>query len=206
MPNHGTCEPTTKHIDSYLNEKFLEIISKYFHRVSPDCDYFYYCTDDERCRQSRCSLEFEDRLVNPNHPDIISSNSGLYKFDETNEHDQESENDDDDHASNDTVHINDDHEADLRLHRRRSDVSSSSISNPSRDISIRGDILPLFICFDCRLMTKEYDYNAPVKTIPLCISKIANKEEQQKKTFSNLFLFQLSRRISQSIGYKTRSR
>lgn len=163
LPLDTTCEPTTKHIDSYLNEKFLEIINKYFHRVSPDSDYFYYCTDDERCRQSRCSLEIEDRLMNPSNPDLVSPTSGPYKFDESSGHDHESETDDD-HASNGTMQINDDEESDLQLNRRRSDVSSSSISNPSRDISIRGDILPLFICFDCRLTTKEYDYNTQVKS------------------------------------------
>lgn len=173
------CEPTTKHINNYLNDKFLEIISKYFHRVSPDCDYYYYCTDDERCRQSRCSLESEERLMNSNNPDLIAANTGPYKFDETNGQDHDTDNDDD-RDSNDTVHINDDEEVDINLNRRRSDVSSSSISNPSRDISIRGDILPLFLCFDCRLLTKEYDYNTQMKTIPLCISK---KTEESKNGY-----------------------
>jgi hypothetical protein len=169
------CESTTKHIHNYLNEKFLEIISKFFHRVSPDSDYFYFCTDEERFRQSRCSIEIEDRLTNNNNnnSEIPSTNPGPYKFDETNGNDHESDNDDD-HASNDTVHIhenNDDEDPELQLNRRRSDVSSSSLSNPSRELSLRGDILPLFICFDCRLVMKDYDYNTQVKTIPLCISK-----------------------------------
>jgi len=168
------CVPTTKHIHSYLNEKFLEIINKFFHRVSPESDYFYFCTDEERFRQSRNSLEMEDRLTNNNNE--ITSTSGPYKFDETNGHDQEtSSENDDDHESTDTVHIhenNDDEDPELPLTRRRSDVSSSSLSNPSRELSVRGEILPLFICFDCRLVMKDYDYNKPVKTIPLCISKI----------------------------------
>lgn len=172
------CQPTTKHIQNYLTEKFFEIISKYFRRVSPDCDYFYYCSDEERFRQNRSSLEIDDRLSNNNLPnsnlDMPSNNSGPYKFDETNGHDHESDNDDD-RASNDTVHIhenNDDDEQDLRMthRRRRSDVSSSSLSNPSRESSIR-DILPLFIYFNCRTVAKDYDHNTQVKTIPFCISK-----------------------------------
>ncbi len=178
MEPDSTCEPTTKHINCYLNEKFLEIISKFFHRVSPDSDYFYYCTDEERFRQSRCSLELDDRLINNHHNnnnnEIIPTTSGPYKFDETNGNDPESD-DDDDHASNDTVHIhenNDDDDPELQLNRCRSDGSSSSLSNPSRELSIRGEILPLFICFYCRLVMKDYDYNTQVKTITLCISKI----------------------------------
>jgi hypothetical protein len=172
----ASCEPTTKHINNYLNEKFLEIISKFFQRVSPDSDYFYFCTDEERFRQSRYSLEIEDRLTNNNNNnnEIASTTSGPYKFDETNGNDHESDNDDD-HESNDTVHIhdnNDDEDPELPLKRRRSDVSSSSLSNPSRELSIRGEILPLFICFNCRLVMKDYDSNTQVKTIPLCISKI----------------------------------
>jgi hypothetical protein len=151
-----------------LNDKFLEIINKFFHRVSSDTDYFYFCTDEERFRQSRNSLDLEDRLINNNE---FTATSGPYKFDETNDH--ESDNDDD-HGSNDTVQINDndeDPELQLESNRRRSDVSSSSLSNRSRELSVRGDILPLFICFYCRLVMKEYDHNTQVKTIPTCISK-----------------------------------
>ena len=176
MERDSPCEPTTKHIQNYLNEKFLEIIGKFFRRVSADCDYFYYCSDEERFRQNRSSLEIDDRLPNHNlanpNLDMSSNASGPYKFDETNGHDHESENDDD-RASNDTVHIhenNDDYEHDLRTNRRRSDVSSSSLSNPSRESSIR-DILPLFIFFNCRCIAKEDECYIPVKTIPVCISK-----------------------------------
>jgi hypothetical protein len=177
------CEPTIKHINSYLNEKFLEIINKFFRRVSPDSDYFYFCTDEERFRQSRCSLEIEDRLTNNTNisSEMTSTTSGPYKFDETSENDHETDNDDD-HESTDTVHIhdnNDDEDAELPLNSHRSDVSSSSLSNPSRELSMRGDIFPLFICFDCRLIMKDYDYNKPVKTIPLCISKM--KKNIKKK-------------------------
>jgi hypothetical protein len=169
------CVPTTKHINSYLNEKFLEIINKFFHRVSPESDYFYFCTDEERFRQSRNSLEMEDRLTNNNNE--ITSTSGPYKFDETNGHDQEtSSENDDDHESNGTVYIhdnNDDEDPELQLTttRHRSNESSSSISNRSRELSVRGEVSPLFICFDCRLVMKDYDYNTQVKMIPLCISK-----------------------------------
>jgi len=172
------CEPTVKHINNYLNEKVLEIISKFFRRVSPDSDYFYFCTDEERFRQSRCSLEIEDHLTNNNNNNNeITSTSGPYKFDETNGHDQEtSSENDDDHESNGTVYIhdnNDDEDPELQLTtiRHRSNESSSSISNRSRELSVRGEVLPLFICFDCRLVMKDYDYNTQVKMIPLCISK-----------------------------------
>ncbi|CAF4502133.1 unnamed protein product, partial [Rotaria sp. Silwood2] len=189
------CEPTTKHINSYLNEKFLEIINKFFHRVSPDSDYFYFCTDEERFRQSRNSIELEDRSTNNNNTNNnnnnninnneLQSTSGPYKFDETNGYDQENDNDDDDddndRDSNGTVHIhdNDDEDPELQLttNRRRSDVSSGSASNRSRDLCVGGEVLPLFICFDCRLVTKDYDCNSPVKTIPLCI--ISNECESK---------------------------
>ncbi|CAF2646870.1 unnamed protein product [Rotaria sp. Silwood2] len=189
------CEPTTKHINSYLNEKFLEIINKFFHRVSPDSDYFYFCTDEERFRQSRNSIELEDRSTNNNNTNNnnnnninnneLQSTSGPYKFDETNGYDHENDNDDDDddndRDSNGTVHIhdNDDEDPELQLttNRRRSDVSSGSASNRSRDLCVGGEVLPLFICFDCRLVTKDYDCNSPVKTIPLCI--ISNECESK---------------------------
>ncbi|CAF3408781.1 unnamed protein product [Rotaria sp. Silwood1] len=195
------CEPTTKHINSYLNAKFLEIINKFFHRVSPDSDYFYYCTDEERFRQSRNSIELEDRLThnnsssnnnnnnnstnnnnnNNNNNNELQSTSGPYQFDETNGYDHEIDDDDDDRDSNGTVHIhdnNDDEDPELQLttNRRRSDVSSSSLSTRSRDLCVRGEILPLFILFDCRLVTKDFDCNTQVKTIPLCISNLVTNE------------------------------
>jgi hypothetical protein len=71
-------------------------------------------------------------------------------------------------------------ELQLTTNRRRSDVSSSSLSNRSRELSVRGDTLPLFICFICRLMMKDYDYNAQVKSIPLCISKKKFKKTKTK--------------------------
>lgn len=172
------CEPTTKHIRSYLNEKFLAIITKFFRRVSADSDYFYFCSDEERFRQSRSPMELDDRLGNNHLPtnnlDTPSTPSGPYKFDETNGHDHESENDDD-RTSDDTVHIHDHHDDDddhhdLRARRRRSDGSSNSLSNPLRDSGIR-DLLPLFICFNCRAVAKDYDQYTSVETIPLCISK-----------------------------------
>lgn len=172
----ASCQPATNHIHSYLHERFLAIINKYFHRVASDSDYFYYCTDEERYRQSRNSFEGDDRLANNNN-EVISA-SGPYKFDETNGDEQETSNDDDDedHVSNGTMYIhdnNDDDELELQLPagRRRSDESSSSISNRSRDLNVRGEALPLFICFDCRLVTKGYDHNRSVKTIPLCIRR-----------------------------------
>ena len=87
-------------------------------------------------------------------------------------------NNDDDDESNRTVYIhenNEDEEYELKLtnRRRRSDESSSSISNRSRDLSVR-EVFPLFICFDCRLVMKDCDYNKQVKTIPLCISTSLN--------------------------------
>ncbi|CAF3845624.1 unnamed protein product, partial [Adineta steineri] len=181
------CEPTTKHINLYLNEKFLEIINKFFHRVSPDSDYFYFFTDEERFRQSRNSFEIEDRLANNND---ITSTSGPYKFDETNGHDHESSSDDD-HGSNDTVYIhdnNDDEDPELQLTttRRRSNESSSSLSNPSRELCCRGEVLPLFICFDCRLVMKDHDYNTPVKTIPVCISNLIPKPNETKLDYESL--------------------
>ena len=160
-----------------MNEKFLAIITKFFRRVSEDCEYFYFCSDEERFRQSRSPLEIDDRLANnpllTNNLDMPSTTSGPYKFDETNGHDHESENDDD-RTSTGTVHIHDHHDDDddhdLRPSRRRSDVSSNSLSNPLRDAGIR-DLLPLFICFNCRSVAKDYDQYTQVETIPLCISK-----------------------------------
>jgi hypothetical protein len=174
----SSCEPTILHIHSYLNEKFLEIISKNFHRVSPDSDYFYFCTDEERTRQSRTSLELEDRLATNNN-EITPAASGPYKFDETNGDDRESENNDDDdrqdRESIGTVHVHDnndddDMELNMRTNRRRSDVSSSSLSNRSRELSGRGELLPLFLCFSCRVVMRDIDYSIPMKNIPLCIS------------------------------------
>ncbi|CAF0727294.1 unnamed protein product [Rotaria sordida] len=195
------CEPTTKHINSYLNEKFLEIIHKYFHRVSPDSEYFYFCTDEERFRQSRNSNEIEDHLKNNNNSNNINNNnnnnelqstSGPYKFDETNGYDHESDNDDD-RDSNGTVHIHDhdddvdddDPELQSETNRRRSDESASSLSNRSRELGVRGEILPLFIFFDCRLVTKDYDYNTPVKTIPLCISNLVPNGNETKLDYDS---------------------
>jgi hypothetical protein len=158
----------------------LEIITKFFHRVSPDSEYFYFCSDEDRFRQSRSSLEIEERLINSNptnNTETPSTTSGPYKFDETNGHEHESDNDDD-RESNNTVHVhenNDDEDPELQLMRRPSDGSSSSLSNPSRELSMRGEILPLFICFDCRLVMKDYDNNSQVKTVPLCISKKIQK-------------------------------
>ena len=179
------CEPTTKHISSYLNEKFLKIIGQYFSRVSPESEYFYFCTEEERSRQTRSSVEMEDRTNNHANGVEATPTSGPYKFDETNGDDQKSERDDqengdgdndDDEESVGTVHIygkTDDDELELQLganRRRRSDVSSSSMSNRSRELSGRGDILPLFLCFACRLVVGDDDYCSQVKSIPLCLS------------------------------------
>ena len=174
----ASCDPTTLHIHSYLNNKFLEILGKNFHRVSPDSDYFYFCSDEERSRQSRTSLELEDRLATANN-EMTPTASGPYKFDETNGDDRESEtNDDDDRQDQESVgtvlvhDTNDDDELELNMHtsRRRSDVSSSSLSNRSRDLSGRGELLPLFLCFSCRFVMRDMDYIIPMKNIPLCIS------------------------------------
>ncbi|UJR27028.1 hypothetical protein I4U23_008332 [Adineta vaga] len=177
-----TCKPTTQHIHTYLDEKFLAIINKFFRRVSLDSDYFYFRPNKESDESSRNSIEI-DRLVDNNE---VLPTSGPYKFDETNGHDHESssENEDDDHRSNGTVYIhenNDDEEYELQLtkKRRRSNESSSSISNRSRDLSIQ-EVLPLFICFDCRLVMKDYDYNKQVKTIPLCINELITKPAETK--------------------------
>lgn len=177
MEPGNPCEPTTKHIRSYLNEKFLAIITKFFRRVSADSDYFYFCSDEERFRQSRSPLEIDDRLANNHLPtnnlDMPSTTSGPYKFDETNGHDHDSETEDD-RTSTGTVHIHDHHDDDddhdLRPSRRRSDGSSNSLSNPLRDAGIR-DLSPLFICFNCRSVAKDYDQYTQVETIPLCIGK-----------------------------------
>lgn len=178
-----SCEPTTKHIETYLNDKFLEIISKYFHRVSPDSDYFYFCTDEDRQRPSRNSLELDERL--PTSTIDLPANGGPYRFDESNTNGLESDKDSEiDRASVDTVHfhnhrIDDDDDDDdeelginMRKNRRQSDVSSGSLSNRSRELSGREEILPLFLCFSCRPMTRETDASIPVKTIPICISTL----------------------------------
>ncbi|CAF3840940.1 unnamed protein product [Rotaria magnacalcarata] len=194
----SVCEPTTKHINSYLNDKFIEIISKFFHRVAPDSDYFYFCTDEEGFRQSRNSVESEDRLPNNhnnnnnnnNNNNELQSVSGPYKFDDTNVYDHET--DDDDRDSNQTVHVhdnnNDDEDPELQLatNRRRSDLSSSSLSNRSRELSVRGEILPLFICFASQLDSKENPLYEPVKTIPLCISSLMCKIKERKIDYDNL--------------------
>lgn len=173
-----SCEPTVPHIHSYLNDRFLEIISKNFHRVSPDSEYFYFCTDEDRSRQSRTSQELDDRLATNNN-EMTPTASGPYKFDETNADDRESvTNDDDDRQdqeSTGTVHVHDNNDDDdlelnMRSNRRRSDVSSSSLSNRSRELSGRGELLPLFLCFSCGFMMREINSSIPVKNIPLCIS------------------------------------
>ncbi|CAF0736616.1 unnamed protein product [Adineta ricciae] len=175
------CTPTSRNIHTYLHEKFLHIINKFFRRVSSDSDYFYFRSNKDSDGPSRNSVEI-DRLTDNN--DVLPT-SGPYKFDDTNGMDHESSSDtnnDDDDESNRTVYIhenNDDEEYELQLAntRRRSDESSSSISNRSRDLSAR-EIFPLFICFDCRLVMKDYDYNKQVKTIPLCINEMIVKPSE----------------------------
>lgn len=159
--------------------------------MSADSDYFYFCTDEERLRQSRSANENEDHVVfcnsntnnhhqqnhhnnNPNNE--LTPITGPYKFDETNRYDGDSDHDDD-QDSNGTVHIHDnddddeDPELQITANRRRSDESSGSLANHSRDLNSRGEISPLFIFFDCRVVTKDYDDHKTVNTIPLCISK-----------------------------------
>lgn len=185
----SACEPTNKHISSYLNDKLVEITSKFFHRVSTESDYFYFCTDEDGFRQSRNSVEIDDRIAhkdfpysnnngNTNSNGAQSTASGPYKFDDTTGFDNEIDNDDDDCDSNRTVHIHDNDDEDIELqitaNRRRSDLSTSSLSNRSRELAIRGEILPLFICFICRIDVNGKDYYVQVKSIPLCISKETN--------------------------------
>ncbi|CAM4873794.1 unnamed protein product [Rotaria socialis] len=197
----SVCEPTTRHINSYLNDKFIGIISKFFHRVAPDSDYFYFFTDEDGFRQTRNSAESEDRLSNNhnnhnnnnnnNNNNELQSASGPYKFDDTNVYDHETDDDDDDRDSNQTVHVhdnNDDEDPELQLatHRRRSDLSSSSLSNRSRELSVRGEILPLFICFASELDSKVNPLYEPVRTIPLCISGLMSKTKERKIDYDNL--------------------
>lgn len=188
MEKNVACEIMTKPISSYLNDKFLEIIGKYFRRVCSDCEYFYFYSEDERLRQSRSSLEMDDRVANGHNE--IGSSSGPYKFEENLDENH------DDHSSNGTVHyndLNDDDDLDStgRLGRRRSDVSSTSLSNRSREFSTRTEILPFFLCFSCRLKSIEIDETTPIETIPVCISSSREKFSSTSK----LFVFSFSAQI-----------